>query len=118
MELGVARSGYDSCVRVAAIWVLLGAVVLGACGRGAGTTPGAARSAEAEAAKLQAADAADGTKDHVVAKCAVCGLAMDGTSEHVSRYAGYELHFCSSECKETFDHDPHAVLGRLHAPAR
>jgi YHS domain-containing protein len=43
---------------------------------------------------------------------------MDGTSEHVSRYAGYELHFCSSECKETFDHDPHAVLGRLHAPAR
>jgi YHS domain-containing protein len=41
---------------------------------------------------------------------------MDGTSEHVSRYAGYELHFCSSECKETFDHDPQVVLRRLRTP--
>jgi YHS domain-containing protein len=105
-------------MRIAAVCVLLGAIVLGACGPGAGPAPGAVRATEAEAGKLQAADAADGTNDHVVAKCAVCGLVMDGTSEHVSRYAGYELHFCSAECKETFDHDPHAVLVRLPAPAQ
>ena len=98
--------------------VLIGAVILGACGRGAGPAPDATGATEAEAGKLQGADAADGTNDHVVVKCVVCGLTMDGTSEHVSRYAGYELHFCSAECKETFDHDPPAVLGRLHAPAR
>lgn len=100
------------------MWVLLGAVVLGACGRGARTAPSAARAPQPEAAKLEAADAADGAKDHIVASCAVCGLAMDGTTEHTSRYAGYELRFCSSECKETFDHDPHLVLGRLAAPTR
>ena len=98
------------------MWVLIGAVALGACDRGARTAPSAGRGTEAEVAQLEAVDAADGTKDHVVAKCAVCGLAMDGTSEHVSRYAGYELHFCSSECKETFDHDPQVVLRRLRTP--
>jgi YHS domain-containing protein len=105
-------------MRFAAVWVLLGLVVLGACGRGRGPAAGAARATESEAAKLEAADAADGAKDHVVAKCAVCGLAMEGTPEHVSRYAGYELHFCSQECKETFDHDPRAVLRRLPTPPR
>ena len=98
------------------MWVLIGAVALGACDRGARTAPSAGRGTEAEVAQLEAADAADGTKDHVVAKCAVCGLAMDGSSEHISRYAGYELRFCSSECKETFDHDPQVVLRRLRTP--
>jgi len=96
---------------------LIAAMILGACGRGARPAPSAAGSTEAEAAKLEAADAADGMTDHVVAKCAVCGLAMDGTSDHASSYAGYRLHFCTEECKETFDHDPHAVLGRLPVPA-
>ena len=89
-----------------------------ACGREAGPPRGAAGATEAEAAKLKAADAADGTADRVVAKCAVCGLAMDGTPDHVSLYAGYELHFCSAECKETFDQDPRAVLRRLPMPKR
>jgi len=100
------------------MWVLIGAMLLLACGRGPGPAPGAATATEAEAGKLQAADAADGTNDRIVAKCAVCKLAMEGTTEHVSRYAGYELHFCSAECKETFDHDPHAALRRLSVPAR
>jgi YHS domain-containing protein len=89
-----------------------------ACGRGAGTAPGAAGPTEAEAATLKRADAADGASDRVVSKCAVCGLAMDGTAEHASSFAGYDLHFCSSECKDAFDHDPRAVLRRLSVPAR
>jgi YHS domain-containing protein len=105
-------------MRVAVMWVLLGAIVVTGCGRGAGKAPSAARATEAEAANLEAADAADGAQDHIVTKCAVCGLAMEGTPEHVSRYAGYALHFCSQECKETFDHDPHAVLRKLPTPGR
>ena len=100
------------------MWVLIGTMLLLACGRGPGPARGATRSTEAEAAKLRTADAADGANDRVVAKCAVCKLAMEGTTEHVSRYAGYELRFCSAECKETFDHDPHAALRRLSVPAR
>jgi len=100
------------------MWVLLGVATLAGCGRGPAVTPGATKADETEAAKLAAADAADGAKDHIVAKCAVCDLAMEGTPEHVSRYAGYELHFCSQECKETFDHDPHAVLRRPPIPPR
>lgn len=101
-------------MRMGMAYALLGLAVLAGCGRGGGV--GAAPGADkAEAAKLAAADAADGARDHVIAKCAVCGLAMDGTAEHVSHYAGYELRFCSGECKETFDHDPHAVIRRLPA---
>ena len=113
-----AWTGYDPRVRVAATCALIGAVILVACGRGTGPTSGTTRSTEVEAARLRAADGVDGTTDRVVSKCAVCKLAMDGTTEHSSRFEGYELHFCSPECKETFDHDPHAVLRRLHAPQR
>jgi YHS domain-containing protein len=104
-------------VRNVLIWAMVGAAAFAACGKGA-ARPVGDRPTEAEASRLEAADAADGVKDHVVAKCAVCGLGMDGKPEHASRYAGYELHFCSDECKETFDHDPHAVIRRLPTRAR
>jgi len=104
-------------VRVAVTCALIGAVILVACGRGAGERAGD-RLAQEETARLEAADGADGTTDRVVSKCAVCKLVMKGTTEHASRYAGYELHFCSAECKETFDHDPRAVIRRLSLPAR
>jgi YHS domain-containing protein len=118
LECAVGRTGYDPRVRVAATCALIATVILSACGRGTGPTTDAARLTEVEAAKLAVADAVDGTKDHVVAKCAVCKLAMDGNTERVSRYAGYQLHFCSQECKKTFDHDPRAVLRRLPMPKR
>lgn len=70
-------------------------------------------SSEDDAAILAAADEADGTVDSVVHRCAVCGLAMDGSPEHASYYKTYTFHLCSSHCKETFDHDPAAVLARL-----
>ncbi len=67
----------------------------------------------AERAVIAAADAADGAEDHVVSKCAVCGLNMDGSPEFASEYAGATFHFCSTDCKALFDKDPHAVLARL-----
>jgi YHS domain-containing protein len=69
-----------------------------------------------EEARLAAADLADGTEDHVVSKCAVCNLSMDGKPEFASTYSGYSFHLCSAHCKETFDHDPAKVVARI-APA-
>ncbi len=65
---------------------------------------------------LAAADRADGTEDHVVARCAVCGLGMDGSAEITSTYAGYTFHHCSVHCRELFDRDPGKILARLELP--
>lgn len=95
--------------------VLIGALAIAACGKT--ETPGtAAKTGGLEVvddAMLAAADLADGQKDHVVSKCAVCKLGMDGLAEHTSRHKGYEFRLCSAHCKETFDYDPDAVIRRL-----
>ncbi len=92
--------------------VLLFLVLLAAGCGGAGDDT-AAGPTDAERAVIAAADVADGSADHVVAKCAVCGLAMDGSPEFASEYAGTTFHLCSADCKALFDKDPHAVLARL-----
>ncbi len=76
----------------------------------------AAPAAAGEAELLAMADEADGTVDRVIGKCAVCGLAMDGSADHATYYKEYSFHLCSSHCKETFDHDPAAVVARLELP--
>lgn len=102
-------------MRNALTLLLLGALALVACGKS--EAPGAPASAGGlpaiDDAMLAAADLADGTTDHVVSKCAVCKLGMDGVAEHASTYRGYEFRLCSAHCRETFDHDPAAVLRRL-----
>ncbi len=91
------------------------AALLASCGRpqsASSERPAALTPTQTEA-RLAAADLADGTPDKVVSKCANCRLGMAGGSQHVSTYAGYELHFCSADCKKEFDADPGAVIGRL-----
>ncbi len=51
---------------------------------------------------LAAADAADGSKDKVVAKCGGCKLGMDGSADHALKVKDYEMHFCSADCKSHF----------------
>ena len=75
-----------------------------------------ATSVQDAGARLAAADAADGTVDHVVSKCATCRLGMDGVAQYTATYAGYEMRFCSPECKETFERDRGAVIRELPAP--
>ena len=65
-------------------------------------------------AVLARADLADGTEDHVVAKCSGCGLAMDGSADHVLNVGEYELHFCSDSCQGRVEND---VTGALMALA-
>jgi YHS domain-containing protein len=99
-----------------ALCTLLTAVaLLSACGKAQTPTQAAApalTAAEVEV-KLAAADLADGTADKVVAKCAACRLGMDGDAANASQHAGYELHFCSEECKHRFDADPNKVIAKL-----
>lgn len=64
----------------------------------------------AQEAILAKADAMDGTTDHVVSKCGMCALRMDGNDAHVSKVGDYELHFCSEECKESFDENAEEAI--------
>jgi len=57
-------------------------------------------------AKLAKADALDGQVDKIVAKCAGCSLAMDGSDKYPMPLAGYTLHLCSEQCKTNFGKDP------------
>lgn len=52
---------------------------------------------------LAAADAADGTEDMVVAKCAGCKLGMDGSADYALNVQQYEMHFCGADCKSRFE---------------
>jgi len=90
--------------------------VLMACDSGAvAETPKA--SVSVDAAKitegLKTADAADGTEDKVVHKCAGCSLGMDGDKANTINYQGYELHMCSAMCKTHYEKDLEANLAKL-----
>jgi YHS domain-containing protein len=95
--------------------LLVAAGLVAACGKSATNTQvEAVRLTPVQVeAKLAAADLADGHVDKVVAKCASCRLGMDGDAANASVHAGYELHFCSAECKKRFDADPDKVIAKL-----
>jgi len=84
-----------------------------ACGGGAvADTPAAVDPAKV-AAGLKTADAADGTEDKVVHKCAGCALNMDGSADHTISHNGYTLHMCSTMCKAHFEKDLATNLSKL-----
>ena len=99
------------------------ALIFAGCSRGqepsaAAPAAGAASGAPSQEALvlLAKADAADGTVDKVVTKCVVCMLGMDGSAEHSASYGGYQLHFCSEDCKESFTKNPEQSLLALKFP--
>jgi hypothetical protein len=67
-------------------------------------------------ALLAMADLADGTEDHVVEKCASCGLGMDGNAENAVTVGEYEMHFCSDTCSRRFEEDAEASILKLPQP--
>lgn len=80
-----------------------------------GSTPTPPSDPATSAAVLAAADAHDGTTDHVVSECSGCSLGMAGDPAHSATHEGYTLHFCSDSCKAGFEADPAAALGRLES---
>ena len=71
---------------------------------------------EAALLVLSKADAADGTLDKIVTKCATCMLGMTGQPGNAVTYGEYTLHFCSQQCKEHFISQPEQVLLALEFP--
>ncbi len=67
-------------------------------------------------AKLARADSFDGKTDKVVSKCPSCALGMDGSSAHALKVSGYELHFCSADCKTGFEKDTTKAVLALKIP--
>ena len=70
--------------------------------------------AAAAAPIRMAADMLDGTEDKVIGKCASCALTMQGSEEFASNVEGYELHFCSKDCKDHFEANQTETLMALN----
>ena len=58
----------------------------------------------------------DGTVDNIIGKCPGCALQMDGVEDHRLDVAGYQLHFCSAECKDHVGEEPMAAILALVLP--
>ncbi len=65
---------------------------------------------------LQQADALDGSEDHVIGKCYVCNLGMDGKEEFSANVHGYTAHLCSSHCKDHFTTSSDTVIANTKIP--
>jgi hypothetical protein len=62
--------------------------------------------------RLEEADKADGVTDHVIGKCYVCGLGMDGSEKFAVKVQGYTAHLCSQACQKEFaDSADKIILG-------
>jgi len=64
-------------------------------------------------AALVRADAADGKEDHLVAKCILCQLHMNGQEANAATLGNYTVHLCSAYCKQQFEADPSQALNAL-----
>ena len=97
---------------------LVGGILGTACGASSQPAPTSVEPAPVSVdrtAVLEAADAHDGTIDHVVHECTGCGLMMEGDPEHAVTVDDYELHFCAESCASRFEADPDrglSVLGK------
>ncbi len=52
--------------------------------------------------KLAAADKLDGSEDHVIGKCYVCRLGMDGKPELTVKVGDYTANLCKEHCRDHF----------------
>ncbi|MFG0288277.1 MAG: hypothetical protein ACF8CQ_08885 [Rhodopirellula sp. JB044] len=102
--------------------VMLGMIALAGCDDSsqhlqiASATDGPPPSQEILAA-LASADKLDGQEDHVIGKCYVCQLSMDGKSELTAEAHGYTACMCSSFCRDHFTSDPDDVISNTTIPA-
>ena len=103
-------------MRVSLTLGLVVALLLVGCGKEERAEPETAvvndASPELEA-KLAAADRADGIEDQIITQCPGCGLAMEGSEDHVSQMADYSIHFCSDRCQDDFAEDPEGMMTAL-----
>lgn len=92
----------------------LAPIVVG-CNEPAATTTSTPASAQT-LVNLQQADALDGSEDHVIGKCYVCSLGMDGKKEFAVDVHGYTAHLCSEHCKDHFAQASSTVIANTKIP--
>jgi YHS domain-containing protein len=93
--------------------LVMSTILMGCSGQEAPTAMDQTAPSAAALTALEMADSADGTSDKVVSKCPSCKLKMNGKAEHSATFGGYELHFCTDYCKESFEKDPEKALASL-----
>jgi hypothetical protein len=71
---------------------------------------------QAALTRLEEADRLDGKEDHVVGKCYVCNLGMDGSDEHSVEVGGYTAHLCSKFCQKQFAKSTEQIVLSTEVP--
>ena len=67
--------------------------------------------------RLEEADKLDGKPDHVVGKCYVCSLGMDGSEKFAVNVDGYSCHLCSKSCQQDFEKSTEEIILSTNVPA-
>jgi hypothetical protein len=68
-------------------------------------------------ARLEEADKADGAADHVIGKCYVCGLGMNGSEKFVVKVDDYQAHLCSEACQQEFADNADEIVAKTAIPS-
>lgn len=71
---------------------------------------------QAALTRLEEADLLDGKADHVVGKCYVCNLGMDGSDKHSVEVGGYTAHLCSKSCQQEFEKSSEQIVLSTELP--
>ncbi|MCG3147321.1 MAG: hypothetical protein PCFJNLEI_00760 [Verrucomicrobiae bacterium] len=95
--------------------ILLAGVGLIACSQSTPPPPAIVLTDELRI-QLAAADAVDGKTDHVVAKCVLCNLKMDGKPQFAVPAGDYTVRLCSTGCRASFLADPAKAM-KISAPS-
>ena len=66
--------------------------------------------------RLDEADKLDGTADHVVGKCYVCSLGMDGSEKFAVQADGYTCRLCSKSCQREFEKSKEDIILSTNVP--
>ncbi|MGB7329045.1 MAG: hypothetical protein WBD31_29460 [Rubripirellula sp.] len=86
------------------------------CGSKNETTAESQAIDQATLTSLAAADQLDGTEDHVIGKCYVCNLGMDGKDEFTAEVHGYQAKLCSNGCLDHFQSDSDSIIASTKVP--
>ena len=65
---------------------------------------------------LEEADTMDGKTDHVIGKCYVCGLGMDGSDKFAVKVQDYTAHLCSAGCQHEFEASTEKIVLETKIP--
>jgi hypothetical protein len=66
---------------------------------------------------LEEADKLDGKSDHIISKCYVCSLGMDGSEKHTTKLGDYTAHLCSKSCQQEFEKSAEQIVLSTKIPS-